>query len=129
MSAPIPVTRDYMRSLKAKNDEIKRMAEIEKCIKDIYTLAINTATNTNYTSYQFQIQEYIIGRNSPDFARTNIQDILRGLQCLFPDCTVEFIKLARAQDGKMYDISKMDEKILPFIKAEGTQDCIVIDWS
>jgi hypothetical protein len=129
MSAPTPVTRDYMRNLKAKNDEMKRLAEIENCIKYIYGHAINTATNTNYTSYQFQIQEYNFGRNGPDFMRTNKQDILRGLQCLFQDCTVEFTQLSRAQDGKMYDISKIDEKILPFIKAGGTQDCIVIDWS
>ena len=128
MSAPIPVTRDYMRNLKAKNDEMKRLAEIESYIKNIYTHAINTATTTNYTSYQFQIQQHIT-RNGPDFARTNMQDIIRGLQCLFPDCTVEFTILTRAQDGKMYDISKMDEKILPFINSGATQDCIVIDWS
>lgn len=125
MSAPTPVSREYMRNLKAKNDEMKRLAEIEKWIKDIYTLAIRSATNSVDTSYQLQIQNH----HSQDFVRTNIQDILRGLQCLFPDCTVKFTKLSRAQDGKMYDISKMDEKILPFIKAGETQDCIVIDWS
>jgi hypothetical protein len=33
------------------------------------------------------------------------------------------------QDGNMYDISKMDEKVLAFIDKRHNQDCIVIDWS
>ena len=124
MSAPTPVSREYMRNLKAKNDEMKRLAEIERWIKNIYNQALNAATTSGDTSYRFQIQQAV-----PDFFATNIQDIIRGLQCLFPDCNVERTTLSRGQDGKMYDISKIEEKLLPFIDKRYNQDYIIIDWS
>lgn len=142
MSAPTPVSREYMRSLKAKKDETQRLAEVENQIKHIYNQALNAAATSLDTSYRFELpdDQYAFIRSvvslkkemtipHQDFFRTNIYDILRGLQCLFPDCKVERVTLARAQDGKMYDISKLGDKVLPFINRLETQDYIIIDWS
>jgi hypothetical protein len=60
---------------------------------------------------------------------TSMADILNGLQELFPDCLVEHKMLVRGPDGKMYDISKMDKAVLPFIRGYQEQAYIVIDWS
>lgn len=142
MSAPTPVSSEYMRSLKAKNDEMKRLAEIEKWIKNIYNQALNAATTSGDTSYRFELpdDQHAFIRNvvalkkdmtipHQDFFRTNVQDILRGLQCLFPDCNVERTTLSRGQDGNMYDITKIDDKLLPFINVQANKDYIIIDWS
>jgi hypothetical protein len=56
-------------------------------------------------------------------------DILTGLQELFPGCDVTHTILSRGTDGKMYDISKLDEKVLPFVNRALDQSYIVVDWS
>jgi len=52
------------------------------------------------------------------------------LRELFPDSKIEYnvAVMARAPDGKMYDVSKMES---PFIRASQTQTTKVIDvdWS
>jgi hypothetical protein len=62
---------------------------------------------------------------------TNIDDILKGLKLLFPDCSVEFkiVTLAMGPDRKMHDISTLDEKALMFIGNRQVKQCIIIDWS
>ena len=61
--------------------------------------------------------------------KDNIFDILSRLRSLFPDSSVEFKSLSRGQDGKMYDIAHIDEKMRPFINGRFNQDVIVVDWS
>jgi hypothetical protein len=56
-------------------------------------------------------------------------DILSGLQALFPDCIVSHTLLCKGTDGKFYDISTLDEKVLPFVNRALDQSFIVIDWS
>jgi hypothetical protein len=55
--------------------------------------------------------------------------ILDGLRLVFPECLVEHATLVRAQDGKLYDISKLDEKMIPFIDMQQRTEYIVVDWS
>ena len=57
-------------------------------------------------------------------------DVVSGLRELFPDSKIDYkvAVMARAPDGKMYDVSKMDS---PFIHKSQTQTTKVIniDWS
>lgn len=69
-------------------------------------------------------------QGGPDpFHIKNIPDILDGLRNLFPDCSVSHTLLCQAKDGKMYDIAKLDESVLPFVDRALDQSYIVIDWS
>jgi len=69
-------------------------------------------------------------QGGPDpFHIKNMSDILAGLRNLFPDCAVSHTLLCQAKDGKMYDISKLDDAVLPFIDRALDQSYIVIDWS
>ena len=59
-------------------------------------------------------------------------EILAEVQSLFPDCSVEHttLTMATARDGKIYDISKMDDILKPFIMNPGrSMEYIVVDWS
>ena len=68
--------------------------------------------------------------NAPcQFHTKNMPDILQELREIFPECLVKHARLVKAQDGKMYDIDTMDEKVLPFIDQSQSQEYITIDWS
>jgi hypothetical protein len=69
-------------------------------------------------------------QGGPDpFHIKNMPDILDGLRNLFPDCAVSHTLLCQAKDGKMYDIAKLDDAVLPFVDRALDQSYIVIDWS
>jgi hypothetical protein len=120
-----PVSRAYLLGLKAQTDEERRVKYVEQYVSNIYSQAKQTAETSNQTSFQYKVQEYI-GQIA---IRDNIFDILSRLRTLFPDSSVEFKSLSRGQDGKMYDIAHIDEKMKPFINPQYNQNVIVIDWS
>ena len=137
-----PVSRDVLRGLKAQRDEVNRIKRVNERISIIYQGAIKAAEMTTDTKFQHPYQTHRIctgrvleeGSIDTEMKRLELNnrdmvEILSGLQALFPDCTVEHTKLARGQDGKMYDVSKLDIKALPFINRQQTQEFIVIDWS
>jgi hypothetical protein len=69
-------------------------------------------------------------QDAPDpFHIKNMNDILAGLQELFPGCSVSHTLLCQGKDGKMYDVAKLDESVLPFVDRALDQSYIVIDWS
>ena len=119
-----PVTREYLLGLKAQTDEETRVKNVNSHVQNIYQQVMNTATTTTQKRYQQQIQNY--GQFS---VRDNMPDILDKLRGLFPDSKVDFKSLSRGQDGKMYDIADIDERMKPFINTQFNQDFIVIDWS
>jgi len=120
-----PITRDEMRSLKAKKDEENRLREINDAVKEIYHNAIRNAEQTSDSSFKFPIRH-------PSYEK-NITDILSALQVLFPECLVEYKNLCQGHDGKWFDISLFDETMKQFIDINNfrtrAQKYIVIDWS
>lgn len=131
-----PVSRDVMRSLKAQKDEEARLKLINGIVAAIYANAINVAKTTTDTSYQYQLpRNYQIAPRTQEqeqeqscVVRENMAEILSSLQNLFPGCSVEYTKLSRGHDGKMYNISKMDEKYRMLVTQQ-SHDYIVVDWS
>ena len=120
-----PISRESMRGLKAQTDEKIRIARTNQAVSEIYRLATGAARTTEATSYAWTIQN----RNAPINC---MPDIIKGLQSLFPECSVEHKVMSRSPDGKMCDLSKMDAAAREFIKGLGhhqTQEAIVIDWS
>jgi hypothetical protein len=140
-----PMSRDAMRELKAKTEEAARIQQLKNIVQQIYQAAIQTAKSKTDTSYNHPlpltraVSETVVlgsqkfGCNSnmitDPFYLKNMPDILAGLQELFPGCDVTHTLLSRGTDGKMYDISKLDEKVLPFVNRALDQSYIVVDWS
>jgi len=130
MSQPQPITRHELQQLKVKNDEQKRLNTINKYVNSIYNSLINQVrSSSNITSYNYQINQ--VPTIDPDylFIERNKDEILNGLKVLFPDCLVDFKILSRGTDGKMYDVSNIDEKMKTFINRQNDREYIVIDWS
>jgi hypothetical protein len=120
-----PVSRAYLLGLKAQTDEENRIRHVEQYVSNIYSQAKQTARTTTQTSFQYKVLQ-----ETGSFAfRDSIFDILARLRSLFPDSSIEYKSLSRGQDGKMYDIVNIDERMKPFINPRHNQDVIVIDWS
>ena len=130
-----PVSRESMSRLKAAADVVIHEKQVKYLISHFYSQAITKAKTSTETS--IQLQGYGDFCNSENygseklikFTETDKDDLLSGLRSLFPDCLVEYQILVQGNDGKMYDFSKMDKAMLPFINNRQTRECLVIDWS
>jgi len=128
-----------MRSLKYDEDEKVRLTKIKEIVQTIYTYAIQYAKGSTETSYRYMVPKGNDGMpmNTPiqhygipnPFYIENMPSILAVLQDLFPDSSVSHTLLAKGTDGKFYDISKLDDKVLPFVNRALDESYIVIDWS
>jgi hypothetical protein len=129
-----------MRVLKAKVDEETRLKRVDSIVRGIYHYTVSAAEKSTDTSFKMEIpkthqmrtntnsRQYQVHVSDP-FYIENMRDILSGLQELFPGCTVSNSTLSKGTDGKFYDISTLDEKVLPFINRDLDQSFIVVDWT
>ena len=133
----VPISRSSLQSLKAETDEKNRLINIENFTKVLYENAIKQASTSTESIYRFEIGVFHPGVTST-FVNDNKDDILRILQKLFPDSIVEYKKLikhiqAMRKGGYVppvyYDISTVDQHILPLMTGNIIVDCIVVDWS
>ena len=147
----IPITRDELKQLKIQADEEKRKAELASAIKIMYDMIVQRATGFTDTKMRFNVIEDERMRQmdihqQQRYRQTHAQqqplnpsiiiteelrgDVVSGLRELFPDSKIDYkvAVMARAPDGKMYDVSIMDS---PFIHASQTKTTKVIDidWS
>ena len=119
-----PVSREQLRSLKTKRDEKMRIEQLDNYVNNIYRSVVNkaaTSTDTYYRTTQIS-----------DFEKKHMPEILDSLKTLFPDCRVEYQHTIGGNDGKMYDINKMDESMRqillnPSYKTK-VHEQIVIEW-
>lgn len=146
----IPVTRDELKQLKIQADEEKRKVEIASAINELYDMIVQRATGSTDTTMQFtviedpnmrimnahQIQKYRqsihlqLSRTSTIIITDELRgDVVSGLRELFPDSKIDYKVVAQAPDGKMYDVSKMDATLTPFIHSSKTNTVIDVDWS
>ena len=125
-----PISRESMRELKAKIQEEDRIKKINIAVDYIYRDAVRSAVVTDDSIYIYDLSEYC----TPfDFCRTNMSEIIKGLNSLFPDCSIEYTTLTTvtARNGKKYDISKIDKDNIPDIQGRPIKigEYLVINWS
>jgi len=125
-----------------------RLKNITDIVESIYKNTIAFAASSSDTIYNFQVPQInptasqfpfvtIGDHNLPSpfkplsdpFYITNMSDILEGLQVLFPGCSVSHALLSKGTDGKLYDISKLDDTTLKLVNKALDNSYIVIDWS
>jgi len=116
-----------MRALKAKRDEEVRLGQVNQIVCDIYSRAIDFAKTSASTLFTYSIED----RGHKENCLINMDDILAGLQSLFPDCSVEHkvLTIARGIDGGMRDITTMDPSAIKFVAETITKHCIIVNWS
>ena len=151
MSQLTPMSRANMQNLKAEKDEEARQKQIKDIVSHIYIGAYTCAKNGQGTSYNYPIPivntPAHLTPNVPCLSRPgisfpapykkcsdpfhleNMSDILIKLHSLFPECSISHSIMAKGTDGKLYDISKLDDTALAFVDRALEQSYIVIDWS
>lgn len=144
MSNLVPLSRNTMQQLKSQKDDIDRLDRIKSIVKNLYERAVNHASTTSETSFHSEIPrapiQHPVGRPikspgyqtsgpSDPFYLNNMEHILSDLKKLFPDCDVTHALMAKGRNGKLYDLSKLDDKVLPFVDHTLEQSFILIDWS
>jgi hypothetical protein len=126
MSELTPVSRTYLQTLKAKKDEEQRQMRIKQTVQSVYSQAIHTASQATKTSFEYQIGQG--GIHNP-FQLADVKEIIGELETLFPDCSVKYTQMAQGRDGKLYDVSSLDDKLRPLLNLNSPKECIVVDWS
>jgi hypothetical protein len=135
-----PLSREYLRSLKKKQDEERKEKKIVDFVQRIYESSVNFAKTNSDTIFKYNISSsfQIIPHPNPNMVTYEnvidyMDEILRRLHILFPDSLVEYKKvtMARGRDGKDYDLSIIDDKVRQFIdiRLATTTENIVIDYS
>ena len=132
-----PMTRDTMRSLKATVEEELRLAQIQKIVAVIYLRATTQAKLSTDSLYTYAlpltaqpVDGARIKKYAPcDFHTKNMSDILLSLRDIFPGCVVKHARLVKGRDGVMYDVDTIDQKVLPFIDINDSNEYITVDWS
>ena len=119
----IPINLKKMQELKQNENKINTI------VTTIYDDTVCIAKVSNETLYNYQIPFNEETQSSDNFYIQNIDTILNKLKKLFPECSVSHTLLAKGKNGKLYDISKINDDILPLIDTTLKQSYIVIDWS
>lgn len=121
-----PMSRLALRSVQ-KNALIKQenanINAISNICDVIYNNVMDTVNESTDTLYQHEIPF-----NDP-FYKKYIGQIIKRLKILFPECEVNHVIMTRSYDGKLYDITKIDDKVASYIKEAINNTYIVIDWS
>jgi hypothetical protein len=121
-----PMSRIALQNVQ-KNALIKQetanMNAVANICDIIYNNVIETVNESNDTLYQHEIPF-----NDP-FYKKYIGQIVKRLKVLFPDCEVNHVIMTRSYDGKLYDITKIDDKLASYIKEAINNTYIVVDWS
>lgn len=121
MSLP-SVTCDALRIMRA--DEERRLFKIDSIVKSIYPLVLH---NAKYTSDKLYYHEIKFADRM--FYTTNMAAILAGLKELFPDAYIAHTLLSPGDDGKMYDVARLNDATLRRVTKANDNTYIVIDWS
>jgi len=127
-----PVSREEMRGMKVHMDEQRRLQLIDTIVSQIYAPTVMQARSSSETSYTYPLTNTTYhnhGLHKSQEVKANMPDILNRLRELFPGCTVSHTTLAKGQDGQLYDIACIEEKVLAFVNRQQTQEYIIIDWS
>ncbi len=144
----VPKTRDELRKMKAEREEAERKECIEEVVSWLYQRIIAFAKRSSESSYKLQLlalspenmrtAQQRANIHQPydhreihytDFILKTSDEILAHLRSTFPDCSVEIKTLSKAADGKMYDVSTLDETALRFVDRRNDQTHLIVDWS
>ena len=114
-----PMFREQMNRFRIDRFE----QNMQSIIQGIYYPAVECAQRTDKTVYNHLVP------SGYEFYPNNMPEILKRLQTLFPNCQVSHTLLSHGSDGKLYDISKIEDKDLHLVDTVSENSYIVIDWS
>ena len=96
--------------------------KIDTIIHEIY----NNVINTNNKTYNYPLPISKDSEFSDPFYINNMNEIIDGLQKLLPNSSITHAIVAHGTDGNIYDISKINDDILPLIVSTCYNSYIIV---
>ena len=97
---------------------------IDRIAQKMYRNVLNSAKNKGIKRMKYRIRD-----NVKIFYLAHIDKIINRVQELLKDCTVKHTIVSRGKDGRLYDISEVDESILPLLTTVENDSYIFINCS
>jgi len=94
---------------------------INTIVKGIYRQAAMQAKYSENTSYNYPLLD--------SFTKKHVGAIVNGLKRLLPTYSVSHTLLAPGTNGRLYDVAKISDDVLPLVGSVLNDSYIVIDWS
>jgi hypothetical protein len=94
---------------------------INTIVRGIYRQALMHAKYKENTSYNYPLLD--------DFMKLNAGALVAELKQLLPTCEVVHTLLAPGTDGRLYDVAKITDDVLPLVDTVIKDSYIVVDWS
>ena len=110
-----PISRAILLNLKGK-------PLLEQFIINVYMGVLQRAATAT-------VYEHCIPITNDGFFAKNMKEILARLQEMFPECSITHTLLSRGSDGRLYDIAKADDSVLPLMESVLDNSYIVVDWT
>ena len=133
-----PITAKEMSDLKQKKKEKERLSILKRLLKLIYDATVNYGEKSVGTRYIYKAivpfcQHNEFYNHNETFIKDNLNDIMAGLEHLFPDCDIQYKLYSANSKGNMHDITGLDEvhKMFVHLLSEGTclESRFIIDWT
>ena len=139
MSDLTPISRERLQQMKAEQDEKdrqekekRRVKEVQRIIADVYSSVTWAAKSKAETSYTYAIVNY----DEKEFLldKGNMEDVINGLQAVFPDCPVKYVEYGRGIDGRLYEMhddtyTMCSAFAISQLNRMSLEARIIIDWS
>lgn len=91
-------------------------------VRGIYTqVLMQQAKHNENTFYNYPLLD--------SFTKKHAGAIVNRLQKLFPMYSVSHTLLAPGSDGRLYDVAKISDDVLPLVGSVLNDSYIVVDWS
>ena len=133
-----PISAKEMGVLKQKKKEKERLSTLKRLLKLIYDATLNYGEKSIGTRYIYKsivpfCQHNEFYNHNETFIKDNLNDIMTGLERLFPDCDIEYKLYSSNRKGNMHDITDLDttHKLLVHYLSDGTclESRFIIDWT
>jgi hypothetical protein len=122
-----PLSREYLQNIYQVTQEAIRKRKINDFISWCYNEVKMSAQLQNKKSFIYYLD--INMNNSAQLFKDNKDEILSGIQLLFPDSKIHCSNIVVAKDNSIQHVQDIDEKLKPFLNMKNIREALIVDWS
>ena len=120
-----PISREELRGLKAKIDDVIRLGKVKRFVDDIFKAAVIQAKTSHARQYIVPFDSSSNAMQMKEYKAEILQQIIH----LFPGCKISYCEMCPDIHGKWHDLSTIDPEIYKYLNLKIKKESIMIDWS
>ena len=122
-----PLSREYLQNIYQETQQVNRKKKINDFISYFYNEVKMSAQLQNKKSFVYYLDTNL--NNSTLLFKEYQDEILSGIQQLFPDSKVHCSNVITAKDNSIQVLEDIDEKLKPFLNMKNVREALIVDWS